>query len=417
MPSRAVTFEGQHGHPLAARLELPEGPVRAVALFAHCFTCTMRSHAATRVTAALAARGIATLRFDFTGLGASGGDFSTAGFAADVRDIVTAAGYLREHVAAPTILIGHSLGGAAVLAAVAEIPDARAVVTIGAPFDAGHAIHRIEGDLDAIRRTGAGHVRIGGRPFPLSARFLDGLENTGDAAARIGALGKALLVLHAPLDATVSIDNARLIYEAARHPKSFVTLESADHLLTEPADAAYVAGLIAAWVERYLPAAPDAAPARAGPLPPNEVRVSSGDGKFATVIAAGRHRLIADEPVSFGGADTGPGPYQFLLSALGACTSMTLRMVAAREHIPLDDAIIRLRHDRNHAADCDHCVEDGARVEAINLSIELVGALTGEQRARLLAVAAKCPVHRTLSGALHVHASAHEPASCSAQAA
>lgn len=253
MPSRAITFEGQHGHPLAARLEMPNGPVRAVALFAHCFTCTMRSHAATRVTTALAAHGMATLRFDFTGLGGSGGDFANAGFAADVRDIVTAADHLRDTVGAPSILIGHSLGGAAVLAAAPMISDARAVVTLGAPFEVAHALHRLDGDLAAIRRTGSGEVRIGGRPYALSADFLDALDRPDDAAARIAALGKALLVLHAPSDATVSIENARRIYDAARHPKSFVTLESADHLLTDARDAAYVAGLIAAWVERYLP--------------------------------------------------------------------------------------------------------------------------------------------------------------------
>jgi uncharacterized OsmC-like protein/fermentation-respiration switch protein FrsA (DUF1100 family) len=410
MPSRSVSFEGQHGHPLAARLELPDGPVRAVALFAHCFTCTMRSHAATRVTAALAAHGIATLRFDFTGLGGSGGDFATAGFAADVRDVVTAADYLRDTIGAPAILIGHSLGGAAVLAAVPMIPDALAVVTIGAPFDTSHVLHRLDGDLPAIRRDGAGEVRIGGRPFRLSAQFLSALDRPDDTARRIAALGKALLVLHAPLDATVSIENARAIYDAARHPKSFVTLESADHLLTDERDATYVAGLIAAWVQRYLP--PEAASstdARTAPMP-GEVRVSVGTGKFGTLVEAGRHRWIADEPASFGGADAGPGPFELLLGALGTCTSMTLRMYAAREKIPLDDVVVTLRHERDHATDCDHCAEGEARIEAIHAEIALVGDLSAEQRARLNAVAAKCPVHRTLSGNLHVHSRIIAPA-------
>ncbi|MYL99946.1 alpha/beta fold hydrolase [Novosphingobium sp. FGD1] len=408
MSSRAISFEGRHGHPLAARLELPDGPVRAVALFAHCFTCTMRSHAARRVTAALAARGIATLRFDFTGLGGSGGDFATAGFAADVADIVTAANYLRTHIGAPTILIGHSLGGAAVLAAATQIDDARAVVTIGAPFDVGHVVHRIEGDLAAIRQAGRGQVRIGGRPFALSADFLRALDEPRNAAAHIMALGKALLVLHAPLDGTVSIDNARQIYDAARHPKSFVTLENADHLLTAPEDAQYVAGLIAAWVERYLPPMVRAVNSKTPPAH-GEVRVVNGNGKFETRIITATHQFTADEPVSFGGLDAGPGPYELLLSALGACTSMTLRMVAAREQIPLDDVVVRLRHDRDHGADCDHCQDSEGRVEAIEVTIELLGALTDAQRARLLAVAGKCPVHRTLAGQVHVHVADHAP--------
>lgn len=417
MPSRAVTFEGHHGHPLAARLELPDGPVRAVALFAHCFTCTMRSHAATRVTAALAAHGIATLRFDFTGLGGSGGDFATAGFAADVQDIVTAADHLRETIGAPAILIGHSLGGAAVLAAAPMIPDALAVVTLGAPFDAAHVLHRLDGDLPAIRRSGTGEVRIGGRPFALSAAFLEALDRPDDTAERVAALGKALLVLHAPLDQTVSVENARMIYEAARHPKSFVSLEGADHLLTDARDASYVAGIIAAWVERYLPPVkPPVGDVVDAPPPAGEVRVTVGAGKFGTVVAAGRHRWTADEPAGVGGRDAGPGPYELLLGALGTCTSMTLRMVAAREGIPLDDVIVRLRHERNHAADCGHHAEGTSRVEAIHADVELVGDLTDAQRDRLEAVTAKCPVHRTLSGDLHLHSLVRAPAMLAAAA-
>ncbi len=402
MPSRSITFEGQHGHPLAARLELPDAPIRAVALFAHCFTCTMRSHAATRVTAALAQRGIATLRFDFTGLGASGGSFAAAGFATDVQDIITAADYLRANIGAPAILIGHSLGGAAVLAAAPLIPDAKAVVTLGAPFDAAHVLHRIEGDLAEIRLSGTGEVRIGGRSFALSAAFLDALDRPDDIAARIAGLGKALLVLHAPLDQVVSIDNARAIYESARHPKSFVSLESADHLLSDVQDASYVAGLITAWVERYLPPVAEMPTVVGEPLPVGEVRIEKGKGKFGTIVVAGEHRLIADEPLGFGGGNEGPGPYELLLGALGACTSMTLRMYAARENMPLDDVTVTLRHDRNHAHDCDHCGE-ADRVEAIHASIDLVGALTEDQRARLAKVAKKCPVHRTLAADLHLH--------------
>lgn len=400
MASHDITFLGSSGNRLAAWLERPAGPTRAVAIFAHCFTCTMRSHAATRITAALAAVGIATLRFDFTGLGGSEGDFANAGFRADVDDIVAAADYLRETVGAPSILIGHSLGGAAVLAASARVPEAHAVVTIGAPFDAAHVLHKIDGDFDAIRRHGDGEVRIGGRPFRISAKFLDALEMPSEVAERITGLGKALLVLHAPRDEFVSIDNARMIFEAARHPKSFVSLDDADHLLTNARDAVYVASLIASWVERYLPPSTLMA---TEPTGAGEVRITNGIGKFGTVIRAGRHAITADEPLAIGGDDAGPGPYDFLLSALGTCTAMTLRFYAARESILLDDVTIRLEHDRNHADDCDHWLDGNARVEAIKSVVTLVGDLTDAQRARLAAVAAKCPVHRTLTSSLHIH--------------
>lgn len=397
MAYRTAEFTNADGVRLKARIELPVGPVRAVALFAHCFTCTMQSHAATRLTIALAMRGIATMRFDFTGLGGSDGDFANAGFAADVADVVGAADHLRATIGAPALLIGHSLGGAAILAAAGRVPEARAVVTIGAPFDPEHVLHRIDGDLSAIERDGAGDVRIGGRQFRISADFL---SNTRGAmpAAQIAGLKRALLVLHAPLDEIVGIDNARQIFEAARHPKSFISLDGADHLLTRLADAEYVAGLIATWSERYLDPVPAGADVAAG-----EVLAGSTAGKFATLIRTPGHDLIADEPVAIGGSDAGPGPYDLLLAALGACTSMTVRLVAARENIPVTGVTVRLRHDRNHAADCDHCLESGSRIEAIHRSIGFTGELDDVQRARLMVIADKCPVHRTLTGVLHIH--------------
>ena len=390
-------FSNHEGARLKARIELPIGPVRAVALFAHCFTCTMQSHAATRVTMALAAHGIATMRFDFTGLGGSEGDFANAGFAADVADIVAAADHLRATLGAPTLLIGHSLGGAAVLAAAAGVPEARAVVTIGAPFDPGHVLHRIDGDLAAIERDGAGDVRIGGRVFRISAEFLAGTKDKMPAE-QIGGLRRALLVLHAPRDEIVGIDNARQIFEAAKHPKSFVSLDGADHLLTRASDARYVAALIAAWVERYIDPLPPGAD-----LAPGEVLVGSTNGKFGTIVRTRGHEIVVDEPVDIGGEDAGPGPYDLLLGALGACTSMTIKLVAARENIPLDGVTVRLVHDRNHARDCDHCEEGKARIEAINRTLSFTGTLTAAQQARLLVIADKCPVHRTLTGDLHIH--------------
>lgn len=397
MATLPIRFERAAGQMLAASIEMPVGPVRAVALFAHCFTCTQNSHAARRISMALAQHGIATMRFDFTGLGNSEGDFGNAGFAGDVEDLIAAARHLEQSLGAPAILIGHSLGGAAVLAAAYRIDSVRAVATIGAPFDPAHALHNIKGDLDAIRRDGTGEVSIGGRPFRLSAAFLDAM-GAGTPEARIARLGRALLILHSPTDTIVGIDNARDIYVAARHPKSFVTLDGADHLLTDMGDAAYVADIIATWAARYLPAE-----AEAMLPPPGQVIAGNANGAYGTLIRTDAHSLIADEPKSVpGGEGAGPSPYDLLLSALGACTSMTVKLVADRESIPLERIGITLRHERNHAEDLGHD-SAGQRIEAIYRDITLTGPLSAEQRARLMAVADKCPVHRTLTGHLHIH--------------
>jgi putative redox protein len=400
MATRTVRFVGGRGAMLAASIEMPVGPVRAIALFAHCFTCTMRSHAASRISMALAAEGIATMRFDFTGLGNSDGDFAEAGFAADVEDLVAAADHLAETLGAPSILIGHSLGGAAVLAAAERIPSALAVATIAAPFDPAHVLHRINGDLAAIERDGAGPVTIAGRAFTISRSFIDGVRE-GDPATRIGALRRALLILHSPTDELVGIDNARQIYDAARHPKSFVTLDRADHLLTDRADAGYVATIIAAWAARYL--APEA---DTPDLAPGEVLVGNANGKFGTSIRTRDHHWLADEPEAVGGENAAPGPYDLLLGALGACTSMTVKLIADREGIPLDQVTVRLSHERDHEHDSELAPTDpSARMQAIWRTLSLHGTMTDAQRQRLIEIADKCPVHRTLTGELHIHTS------------
>ena len=396
MASEEIAFPGAGDQSLAARLELPAGTIRAAAIFAHCFTCTQQSHAATRVTAALARAGIATLRFDFTGLGGSGGDFGNAGFAGDIADLIAAGEWLRGRIAAPSLLVGHSLGGAAVLAAAHAMPEVRAVATIGAPFDAAHVLHQIEGDRAAIMRDGRGTVRIAGRPFEIGRDFLTALDDSRPAE-RIAGLRRALLVLHAPLDPVVGIDNAKLIFDAAKHPKSFVTLDDADHLLTNRRDAAYVAGLVAAWAERYLPER------ESMPTPDGEVRVESGHGAFGTTVQAGQHRWVADEPKRIGGDDLGPSPYDHLLAALGSCTSMTVKYYARREGIAVEDVRVTLRHDRDHGRDCDHCGDDEARVQAIHRTVSISGTTSDADRQRLLAIADRCPVHKTLTGPLHIH--------------
>lgn len=387
---RDIRFKNAEGTELYGRIELPPGRPRAVALFAHCFTCTIASHGARRIAMALAEHGIATMAFDFTGLGKSGGAFADSHFAANVSDLVAAAAYLRAEFAAPALLIGHSLGGAAVIAAAEHVPEAKAVVTIGAPFDPAHVLHQLGDQVAAVRAQGTADVTIGGRPFKVSDRFLDAVEGQ-DQAGRLARLKRALLVLHAPTDATVGLDNAAQIFAAARHPKSFVALEGADHLLTQPAAAAYAAAMIAAWVIPYLPAA-DAADA------PEEghVRVTTTEAKFTSIVESAGHSFLADEPLRVGGSDLGPTPYDLLLAALGTCTAMTIKLVADREAIPLANVSVELQHQRCHSADCAETGEGKPKIEVLTRALRLEGDLSEAQRARLLGIADRCPVHRTL---------------------
>ena len=387
---RDIEFSNAQGVRLVGRLELPAGPPRAVALFAHCFTCTAQSHGARRISIALADHGIATMTFDFTGLGKSQGAFSDSHFAANVSDLIAAADHLRDTIGAPSILIGHSLGGAAVIAAAGDIPECTAVVTIGAPYDPAHVLHQLGDQVERVRAQGQAEVTIGGRPFEVSSAFLDAVEGQ-DQAGRLARLKRALLVLHAPTDATVGIENAAEIFSAAKHPKSFVSLDGADHLLTQPAPAAYAAALISAWVAPYLPAAE----ARDAPVE-GHVRVTSTEAKFTTLVQSSSHNFLADEPLKVGGTDLGPTPYDLLLSALGTCTAMTIKLVADREEMPLTGVSVDLAHDRCHSADCQTPGEGRPKIEILSRAITLSGDLTEAQRARLRAVADKCPVHRTL---------------------
>ena len=390
-----VRFPGALGSALAARLDLPSVKPAAFALFAHCYTCSKETLAASRISAALTARGIAVLRFDFTGLGGSEGEFANTNFSSNVTDVVAAASWLREHHQAPKVLIGHSLGGAAVLAAAREIPEAVAIATVGAPFEPAHVRRLLAPALPEIEAAGEATVEIAGRAFRVRKQFLEDIGSRDNREA-IASLHKALLIFHSPRDATVSIDNAAQIYAAARHPKSFVSLDDADHLLTRKEDAEYVAAVLAAWASRYL-GAPDmeARPIRADE--PGIVTVAeTREGKFAQAIAVGKHRLLADEPAGAGGTDRGPSPYDFLLAGLGACTAMTVRMYADLKRLPLDKVTVRLRHEKVHAQDCSDCETREGRIDRIEREIELEGALDEAHRARLLEIANKCPVHRTL---------------------
>ena len=397
MRSQKVSFPGSAGTPLAGRLDLPDAQPQAFALFAHCFTCSKDVLAASRIARALTEHGIAVLRFDFTGLGGSDGDFANTNFTSNIADLVSAADYLRDNHVAPTILIGHSLGGAAVLAAAEHIPQARAVATIGAPAGTEHLLHLLTSSRREIEETGEAEICLADRSFQIRKQFLEDVSDQPQVD-RISRLGAALLVMHSPTDETVGIDNARIIFDAARHPKSFVSLDGADHLLTRAADARFAASVLASWACRYLdddaPSSPSAT--QAEEVEPGLVVVSeNGRGRYGQRITAGRHQLSADEPIPVG-HDTGPSPYDLLLAGLGACTSMTLRMYASRKQWPLDSVTVTLAHSRIHARDCADCETESGQLDRIDRVIQLGGALDVEQRRRLLEIADRCPVHRTL---------------------
>lgn len=405
MPTERFQFIGEGGHRLAAALELPEGEVSAYALFAHCFTCGKDTLAAKRITVALAARGIATLRFDFTGLGSSEGDFANSTFSSNVADLVRAADHLRQARNAPAILVGHSLGGAAILAAAEHIPEAKAVVTIAAPSDPSHVTGLFRERLDDIRKHGEVEVSLAGRPFTIKREFLADIAEQ-ELMTRVGHLRKALLVMHAPTDDIVGIDNATRIFVAAKHPKSFVSLADADHLLSEARDAVYAADVIAAWASRYVGAAAPAKEVDRGEAPRQVVVRETRNGKFQQSISAGPHRLAADEPAGAGGDDSGPSPYDLLLAALGACTSMTLRLYADRKSLPLERVTVTLKHGKIHAKDCAECETREGMLDQIERAIRIEGALDAGQRNKLMEIADKCPVHRTLTSEVRIVTSA-----------
>src|SRR5450432_2021035 len=401
MPTERFQFTGSEGQKLAASLDLPEREPLAYALFAHCFTCGKDVLAARRIATALAAKGIAVLRFDFTGLGSSEGDFANSTFSSNVADLVRAADHLRRTRKGPAILIGHSLGGAAILAAAGQIPEAKAVVTIAAPSDPAHVTGLFKERIADIRKQGKVEVSLAGRPFNISSEFLDDIAEHG-LMAHVAGLHKALLIMHSPTDDTVGIDNATHIFVAARHPKSFVSLAGADHLLTGKRDAAYVADVIAAWAERYIDPVVSEPAADLGEAPRNVVVRETRNSKFQQTVSVGPHRMLADEPVAAGGEDSGPGPYDYVLAGLGACTSMTLRLYADRKSLPLERVTVTLKHSKIYAQDCADCETKAGMLDQIDRTIAIEGALDAEQRKRLMEIADKCPVHRSLTSEIHI---------------
>jgi putative redox protein len=401
MQFQKLSFKNAQGKRLAARLDLPvdEMPI-AYAIFAHCFTCTKNFNAVVNINRALAMAGIAVLRFDFTGLGESEGDFAETNFTTNVSDLVAAADFLKAHFEAPKLLIGHSLGGAAVIQSASSIPSCVAIATISAPFNLSHLASYLDRSKEDIEASGESRIALAGRSFIIKKQFMDDLEQT-HMEETLRSLNRALLIFHSPLDDIVGIENAAQIFKTARHPKSFVSLDHADHLLSNRSDSLYVGSVMAAWAQKYIGV--DQEKTRKKDLTDNRVVVRTGKTGYRTEIVANGHSVIADEPIGVGGSDTGPTPYDYLVASLGACTSMTLRMYADRKKWPLDAIVVRLKHQKIHASDCDNCEAKGdGKMDYIEREIELNGPLDPQQRKRLLEIADRCPVHRTLHSEINV---------------
>jgi uncharacterized OsmC-like protein/alpha/beta superfamily hydrolase len=402
VPSEHLHFPGANGGQLAARLDRPAAEPTAYALFAHCFTCSKDLKAAGWISRALAERGIAVLRFDFTGIGESEGDFAETDFSSNCDDLLAAIEFLRRQYEAPRLLVGHSLGGAAVLAIAPQVPELRAVATIGAPSATEHLRKTLLHISPELAARGEAEIALGGRRFPIREELLEDLAED-HLQGCLAALHRDLLILHSPVDNIVGVEHAARLFEAARHPKSFISLGQADHLLSNERDARWTGEMIAAWAARSL----EGVEVDVEPLPAEgkagEVVVTGGASGFAQQIVARRHRFTADEPADVpGGTDTGPTPYDLVLGGLGACTSMTLRLYAERKKWPLDGVRVRLRHSNVYAEDCAECKDPNKKLGLIEREIEMLGALDDEQRARLLEIADKCPVHKTLTGPIRI---------------
>jgi len=390
MKYKKIFFKNKEGIDLSARIDFPiQKNYKAFVLFAHCFTCSKNFKSVDNISDALVHEGFAVFRFDFTGLGQSEGDFSDSNFSSNLSDLKSAYAFLEEKYTAPQILIGHSLGGAAVLHVAGQLPEVKAVATVGAPADPLHVRHLFKGNEEELESNGEAEVNIGGRPFTIKKQFIDDLEK-GRKEDVLGKLDRALLIMHAPQDRIVGIDNATDIYTKAMHPKSFVTLDGADHLLTREGDAKYVGLMVSAWSSRYVDAMQPEL------QPEGEVKVRIGSRGYTTEITAGSHCLVADEPASAGGQDLGPSPYGYLLSALGTCTAMTLRMYADFKKLDLQEVEVYLTHDKVHHDDGENSEKPGGKIDKIVREIRLEGDLTGDQRKRLIEIADRCPVHKTL---------------------
>lgn len=399
MNLQKVTFKNNEGQLLEGRLELPvDRHPHNYVIFAHCFTCNKNLLAVKNIGRALTTNGFGVLRFDFTGLGESEGDFADTNFSGNVEDLVAAAHYLTEKHTSPTLLIGHSLGGAAVIFAATEIPSVKAIATVGAPSDALHVQRLLKSSLEEIEASGKAVVNLSGREFTIKKQFLEDLK-TKSLPDTVKKLRKPLLLMHSPQDGTVGIQNAEDIYKAAHHPKSFVSLDGADHLLMNKKDSLYVGEVISGWAKRYLTIESEEK------LPKTEHQVVASldaDDGFTTKMKVGNHYMVADEPTDFGGNDFGPSPYDLVSSGLSACTVMTLQMYAKRKNWPLQNVSVHTTYGKTHASDCENCEDTASKIDTFHREIQLNGALDRKQRERMLQIADKCPVHKTLNSKTQV---------------
>ncbi len=398
MNLQKITFQNKEGETIVGRLEMPaDRHPHNYAIFAHCFTCNKNLLAVKNISRALTANGFAVLRFDFTGLGESEGDFENTNFSGNVSDLVAAAHYLEKTYDAPTLLVGHSLGGTAALFAAAEITSIKAVATIGAPSNPIHVKHLFKSTIPEIKASGKAVVNLSGRDFTIKKQFLDDLEHKSLAVV-VKNMRKPILILHSPQDETVDIKNAEEIYIAAHHPKSFVSLDGADHLLMKKEDSSYAGQLIAGWSKRYLPVPKE------GDLKTEHNVVASldADDGFTTAMKVGNHFMTADEPISFGGNDYGPSPYELVSAGLSACTAMTIQMYAKRKEWHLDNVQVHTSYSKSHAQDCKNCETDNAKLDTFKREIIISGSLDDKQKSRILQIADKCPVHKTLHSTVQI---------------
>lgn len=397
MKKTDASFKNQDGYTLKGVLELPsDSPPQNFAIFAHCFTCNKNFHGPVNISRSLASQGYGVLRFDFTGLGESEGDFEHTSFSSNVKDLIAAADFLKDNYSAPSLLVGHSLGGAAILFAAPKISSLKALVTINAPSSLSHVKKHFSDDIEKIRHQGFAGVKIGGREFKITADFVEDLELNEDNS-KIEELRKPLLIMHSPQDKIVSIDHAEKLYRSFRHPKSFISLDGSDHMLSLSEDSIYAGNMIAAWAEKYIPKQETEELETE-----HQVVANLGDRGYTTQLALGRHRLLADEPKSFGGEDLGPNPYEFVSGGLAACTSMTLQMYARRKEWPLENVETHVNYSKEHASDCQNCEQNDTKLDTFRREITLHGDLDEKQIQKLLEIADKCPVHKTLSSKIQI---------------